>query len=183
MFFDHQVGFEGHFPVQNDADVEQTVFLDLKICRKGVLVPSEQDARSHGFNVHGRGFDDRPVFRGILENFFMEHLVFAPASHSVEIIKVIGKSWDMKVAAHEAGIVTILFAGIEILANHELKKPDLLRIHSENIKQGCPEMQEVNTKILNGRRTEYVENRHDNAVRLSPYAIMRKDLENGVVKI
>jgi hypothetical protein len=64
------------------------------------------------------------VLGGIFDHFLVEHLVLAPAGHGVKIREVIGEGRDVKIAPDEVRGVAILLAGFEILADHELKKPD-----------------------------------------------------------
>ena len=110
--------------------MEQAVFLDLEIQRERVLVPAEKDAGGHGLDIHRRGFQDPAVLGGIFDDFFMEHLVFAPTGHGVKFVKMVGEGRHMEIAPDEVGGVAILFAGFEILADHELKKPDRVVWHA-----------------------------------------------------
>lgn len=115
--------------------MEQAVFLDLEVRWKSVLVPSEEDAGGDGFDIHGRCFEDPPVFRLIFDHLFMEHLVLAPAGNGVKIFKVVGEGRDVKIAPDEVGGVAILLARLEVLADHELKKADRVVGHGVDINQ------------------------------------------------
>ena len=104
--------------------MEQAVFLDLEVRRERVLVPAEKDAGGDGFDIHGRRLEDLSVLGGIFDHFFMEHLIFAPAGDGIKFIEMVRINRDMEIAPDEAGGVAILLAGLEVLADHELKKAD-----------------------------------------------------------
>ena len=125
-FFDHEIGFEMDFPVEDHADVKQAVFLNDQVGWKRMFVPAEKDAGGNGFNIHGRRLDDASVFRGVFDHFFMEHLVFAPAGHRVKFFEVIGVGRNMHVAPDQVRCVAVLCAGLEIFANRKLKEADIL---------------------------------------------------------
>jgi hypothetical protein len=118
------------FPIQNDADVEQAVLLDLEIQREGVFMPSEEDAGGDGLDVHGGCLEDLSVLGGIFDHFLVELLVLAPASDGVELLETVGKGRHMEIAPDALGGVTILFARLEILADHELKKANRVVGHA-----------------------------------------------------
>ena len=130
-FFDHEIGFKMDLPVQDDANMKQTVFFDLKVRRERVFVPAEKDAGGDGFDVHGRCFEDPSVFSGIFDHFFVEHLVLAPASYGVKFIEAVGEGRHIEITPNEAGGVAILFAGVKILAHHELKKTYRIAGHGQ----------------------------------------------------
>ena len=115
--------------------MEEAVFFDLEVWRERVLVPAEEDAGGDGLNVHGRGLQDPSVLRGIFDHLFMEHLVLAPAGYGVKFFEIVGEGRYMEIAPDEAGGVAILFAGLEVLTDHELKKPDIVVFHGENINE------------------------------------------------
>ena len=79
------------FPVQDDANMEEAVFLDLEVRRERVLVPAEKDAGGDGFDIHGRRFQDLSVAGGVFDDFFMEHLILAPAGDGVKFVKMVGE--------------------------------------------------------------------------------------------
>ncbi len=100
--------------------MQQGIFLDLEVYWEGVFVPAEKYAIGDGFDIHGGRFYDLSVFRGILDDFFVEHLVFAPARDGIELVEAIGKRGNMEIALHKFGRVTILFARFEFFANQKL---------------------------------------------------------------
>ena len=110
--------------------MEQAVFFDLEIQGERVFVPAEKDARGHGLDIHGRGFQDSAVFGGIFDHFFVEHLVLAPARNRVKLVKMVRKGRDMEIAPDEVGRVAILLTGFEVLADHELEKTDRVVWHT-----------------------------------------------------
>ena len=141
LFFDHEIGFKIDFPVQDDADVEQAVFFDLKVRRERVFVPAEKDARGDGLDIHRGRFDYPAVFRGVFDHFFVEHLVLAPTRDGVKFFKMVREGRNVKITPDEAGGVAILFAGVEVLTDHELKKTNIVVFHGENINQYAWSMQ------------------------------------------
>ena len=139
-FFDHEIGFKIDFPVQDDADMEQAVLLDLEIRGKCMLVPAEENAGGDGLDVHGSGFQDPSVFGGIFNDFFMEHFVLSPTGDGVKFVEMVRERRDVKIAPDEVGGVAILFAGLEVLTDHELKKPDRIVGHGRilmNVELHC----------------------------------------------
>ena len=130
LFFDHQIRFEVHFPIQNDAYVKQRIFLDLKRGGKSMFMPAENNAGSDGFDIHGGGFDDAAVIRGIFDHFLVEHFVLAPAGDGVKLVKMIRINLHMKIALNKLGIVTILRVRFKIFANEKLKKLDMVVWHA-----------------------------------------------------
>ena len=111
-------------PVQDDADVKERILLDLEVRRKSVLVPAENNAGGDGLNIHGGRLDDAAVVRGVFDDFFMEHLVLAPAGDRVKLAKMVRVGRDVEIALHELGVVAVLRAQFKIFADHELKKLD-----------------------------------------------------------
>ena len=111
--------------------MEQAVFFDLEVRRERVLVPAKKDAGGDGLNIHGRGFQDPTVLGGIFDHFFMEHLVLAPTGHGVKFFETVGERRYVEIAPDEVGGVAILFAGIEVFTDHELKKPDRIGGHGQ----------------------------------------------------
>jgi hypothetical protein len=109
--------------------MEQGVLFDLEIFREGMFVPSEKNARGDRFDIHGRCFDDASVGELVLEDFFMEFGVLAPAGDGIKAVEMIRERWSVKVAADMRSRVAVLLAGLEVLADHELKKPDSIGGH------------------------------------------------------
>jgi hypothetical protein len=109
--------------------MKQTILFDLEVRREGVLVPAKKDAGGDGLDIHRRCFQDPPVFGGIFDYFFMEHLVFAPAGDGVKLLEMIGERRHMEIAPDEVGGVAVLLAGLEVFADHELKKTDRIVGH------------------------------------------------------
>ena len=128
-FFDHEVGFKIDLPVQDDADMEQAVFLDLQVRREGVFVPAEKDAGGDGLDIHGRRLEDAAVLGGIFDHFLVEHRVLAPTRDGVKFFEMIGEGRHVEIAPDEVGGVTILLAGLEVFADHKLKKADRVGGH------------------------------------------------------
>jgi len=124
--------------------MEQAVFFDLEVRWEGMLVPAEQNTRSDGFNVHRRSFQDPAVLGGIFDDFLMEHLVFAPTGDGVKFFEAVRKRGYIEIAPDEVGGIAILFAGLKIFADHELKKPDRIVGHGENINESGLSMQGLN---------------------------------------
>ncbi len=117
--------------------MEEAVFLDLEVRRECVFVPTEKNARGHGFDVHRRGFEDAPVFGGIFDHFLVEHLVLAPAGDGVKLVETVGKGRHMEIAPDEVGGVAILLAGLEIFADHELEKTNCVVGHKSILCDIC----------------------------------------------
>lgn len=134
------------FPIQDHADVKKTVLLDLEIGGKGVLMPAEQNARCNGLDIHRRSLQDAAVLGGILDHFLVEHLILTPAGHGVKLVKMVRKRRNMEIAADEVRGVAVLLAGLEIAADHELKKPDRVVGHGENINECSMSMQAQNLR-------------------------------------
>ena len=109
------------FPVQDHAEVQERIFLDLEIGRKRVLVPAKEYARSDRLDVHGRGFDHAAVFKGVFNDFFVEHFVFAPAGDCEKPVEIIRKGGDMEITPDLLGGVAVLLAGFEIFADLNCK--------------------------------------------------------------
>lgn len=110
--------------------MEQSVFFDLEVRRERVFVPAEKDAGGDGLDIHRRCFEDPPVFSGIFDHFFMEHLVLTPAGDGVKFFEMVGEGRHVKIAPDEVGGVAILFAGLKIFTDHELKKTDRIVGHA-----------------------------------------------------
>ena len=100
-----------------------------------MLVPAEKNAGGNGFDIHGRRFEDPSVFGGIFDHLFMEHLILTPAGNGIQVLEVIRKGRDVEIASHEIGGVAILFARLEVFADHKLKKADRVVGHDENINE------------------------------------------------
>ena len=134
-FFNHEIGFKIDFPVEDDADVKEAVFFDLEVRGECVFMPAEKNARGDGFDVHGGRLYDASVLGGVLDHFFVEHLVLAPAGYGVKFFEMIREGWDVEIASHAIGRVAVLLADFKVFADHELKKADLIVFHAENINQ------------------------------------------------
>jgi len=110
--------------------MKQAVFFDLEVRRERMLVPSEKDAGGDRLDIHGRRFEYLSVFSGIFDHFFMKHFILAPTGHGVKFFEMVGEGRYMEIAPDEVGGVAVLFDGVKIPADHELKKPDLVVFHA-----------------------------------------------------
>ena len=96
--------------------------MDLKIARKRMLVPAEEDAIGHRLDIHVRASGRGSVGRRILNDFLVKPPVLAPAGDGVSLSETKGKFRHVEVAMDEFSREAILFFLAEFFADKKLKK-------------------------------------------------------------
>ncbi len=105
-----------------------------------MLVPAEEHAVGHGFDVHGRGLDRRAIIRLVFDDFFMKALVLAPAGHDKSLGETVGKTGNMEIAVNGFRRVGIIRSLLKTFADHELQELNLVA-HGRDYKGPAAEAQ------------------------------------------
>ena len=85
-----------------------------------MFVPAEEDAVRDRLYVHVRASSGGSVIRGILNDFFVEALVLAPAGDDVKFWEIMGELGDVDIAVNPFGRKIVPLLLLELLADKKL---------------------------------------------------------------